>query len=404
MVFNRPYRNIVIRGNTFRDIAKRAVWCLNYVDSVVENNKMINVGTGVYVRSLYKGNTHLPDGEEVTNAGNQYESNIVVSNNEIVLNTPRVIGEGLWKSFGIGIVGEKSEAAPNGIPDGNYPARGITIKENRISGPGNGIRLTFSEKCKITDNIIEIVPAEEFENCGMILGASSSNTITGNKIRGARGNAVYIYRGSAEYAEPSRDNVLTKNTITDCTDDGIVAGTGSDNTKIEKNTVKNLGGEGIVSYSNSKTRILSNTVSGCKKDGIYLASVKSAEVAGNKVSENEVDGIKSEGKNTGLTVKKNKASKNKGAGMCLSGADKASVSQNEIVSNKNNGISIRNSAEVSLTKNTLKSNKGYAVIGTDSSIKTYSGNTLKGNGHTDTIYAINTSLPYAVNSKKVRIK
>lgn len=56
--------------------------------------------------------------------------------------------------------------------------------------------------------------------------------------------------------------------------------------------------------------------------------------------------------------------------------------------------------DVVISKNTLKSNKGYAVIGTDSSIKTYSGNTLKGNGHTDTIYAINTSLPYSVSSKK----
>lgn len=404
MVFNRPYRNIVIRGNTFRDIAKRAVWCLNYVDSVVENNKMINVGTGVYVRSLYKGNTHLPDGEEVTNAGNQYESDIVVSNNEIILNTPKVIGTGLWKSFGIGIVGEKSAAAPNGVPDGNYPARGITIKENRISGPGNGIRLTFAEKCKVSDNIIELAPTEEFNNCGMILGAGSSNTISGNKIKGSKGNAIYIYRGSSDYAEPSVGNILTKNTITDCMDDGIVAGTGSDSTKIEKNTVKNLGAEGIVAYSNSKTLISGNTVSGCKKDGIYVSSVKSAQITGNKVSGNTVDGIKSEGKNTGLSVKKNNTSKNSGAGMCLSGANGAVVSQNEIASNKNNGISIRKSMDVVISKNTLKSNKGYAVIGTDSSIKTYSGNTLKGNGHTDTIYAINTSLPYSVSSKKIKTR
>lgn len=90
--------------------------------------------------------------------------------------------------------------------------------------------------------------------------------------------------------------------------------------------------------------------------------------------------------------------------MCLSGANGAVVSQNEITSNKNNGISIRISKDVVISKNTIKSNKGYAVIGTDSSIKTYSGNTLKGNGHTDTIYAINTSLPYSVSDKKIKTR
>ncbi|EJW92938.1 hypothetical protein EVA_18955, partial [gut metagenome] len=38
--------NIFIVDNKFRNIKKRAVWCLNYVDSKVENNIMEKVGGG----------------------------------------------------------------------------------------------------------------------------------------------------------------------------------------------------------------------------------------------------------------------------------------------------------------------------------------------------------------------
>lgn len=47
MIYDRPYRNIVIQGNTFRNVKKRAVWCLNYVDSAVEDNIIENAGGGV---------------------------------------------------------------------------------------------------------------------------------------------------------------------------------------------------------------------------------------------------------------------------------------------------------------------------------------------------------------------
>lgn len=396
MIFDRPYKNIVIRGNVFREITRRAVWCLNYVDSVVENNVMINVGAGVYVRSIYSKNTHLPDGEAPANTGNQYNANVVIVNNEIVLNEPKVIGDVLWKSFGVGLVGEKVTESESSVPGGRYPVQGVTIKNNKISGAGNGIRLALADKCRIADNVLELSPTDDFDNYGIILGASSSNTISGNRIKGSKGRAIYLYKGSAEYNEPSENNVVAKNTVTECATDGIVVGRSSGNTKVEKNILKGLAGNGICVMQNSGALISGNTVDNCEKNGILVSSSKKASIIENKISGSVIDGIKSEEINTGLVVKRNNTSRNKGAGMCLVGAHSVSVSENEIVSNKINGISLRSSENAALTKNTIKNNKGYAVIGTNSSVKIYSGNRLKGNGHTDTIYAINTSLPYSV--------
>ena len=71
----------------------------------MSDNKMINVGGGVYVRSVYEKNTHLPDGQNATNKGNQYSENLKVSNNTISVSDIRQTSDGPWGSFGISLTG-----------------------------------------------------------------------------------------------------------------------------------------------------------------------------------------------------------------------------------------------------------------------------------------------------------
>lgn len=49
---------------------KRAVWCLNYVDSAVEDNIIENAGGGVLVSCMYFPNTHLIPGTVAGMEGN----------------------------------------------------------------------------------------------------------------------------------------------------------------------------------------------------------------------------------------------------------------------------------------------------------------------------------------------
>lgn len=352
MSFNRPFRNIVIRNNTFRDIKKRAVWCTNSVDSVVENNSMINVGAGIYVRSLYSHCAYINEGQNATNADNQYPLNLVVRNNEIVLNRAEVISESLWKSYGIYLTGEKCVNAENNIPDGIYTIKGVTVADNKITGPGKGIQCILAEDCSITGNVMKLAGAEAYANTGITLGGSSSVVVQDNTVEGCTGHGIYAYSGS--YGRQNRDNTISGNTVTACGNSGIVV-----------------------------------------KDSL------STSITGNKVSKSAREGIRTEGRNSRLSVKKNTVSKNKGEGILLGGGNNSVVAENTVAANGKNGISIVKSTPVTMYKNSIRSNKDYGIIGTDSDITTLKSNVLKGNGYTDTIFVINTSLPYNVKNRVI---
>lgn len=394
MSFGKPFKSIVIRNNTFRNIRKRAVWLTNSVDSVVEKNSMLNVGGGVYARSMYSHCAYINEGQNAVSTGNQYPMNLTVRNNEIVLNKPEVIGEGPWKSFGIYLGGENCVSAENNIPDGVYPIKNVTVVNNKISGPGKGVVCVLAEKSRISDNVLELEKEPEYGNMGIILGGSNYNTVAKNEIRGCSGPGIYIYRGTSKYSRPGKYNTASANVISDCSGDGIAVNRTCDRAKVEKNTVTDVTGNGISVWSNTKTSVTGNKISKCAASGIMVAEGDGTYVEGNRVSASAGDGIRTDEKNKRLSVKRNTISKSSGDGIMMGGGNESVISENTITSGKKNGISIANSKSVSVYKNTIKSNKAYGIIGKNSSVKTLKSNTLKKNGYTNAIYAINTSLPY----------
>ena len=284
MVYDRPYRNIQIRNNTFRNIRKRAVWCLNYVDSAVEDNTMEHVGGGVLVCSMYTPNTHLAPDAAPGTAGNQYSSNISVKNNRIVIsNTDKINGKS-WKGYGIQIQGSKVNANAAGIPEGIYKVTNVTVENNLVSDVGNAIYMYLADNCVVNKNRISLVHASSFSITGIYLAGSSGNVISSNKIGDCKGNGICANNGGRTLNVASTDNKITGNIINNTLNDGIYIGTGSTGTVISKNDVGVSNKSGIVVLDSKKCQVISNKVSDCRLDGIYLKNIGDTDIKSNNVT------------------------------------------------------------------------------------------------------------------------
>lgn len=287
MMFDRPYRNINVTNNTFRNIKKRAVWCLNYKDSLVAGNTMENVGGGVYVRSIYSSNSHVIEGQPANNTMNQEPENLVIRDNTIKMAKSGKIANSFWRSFGIQVMGEKVHNSMSGIPDGQYVIKGVTVEGNTISGPGNGIRLCLANDCIVSSNVVKLQKPSAFTNMGIYLGASSSNTIKGNTVEKARSNGIFIYNGGAAYKVSSVNNVLTGNRVDSCYADGILVDPQSNNTTLNENVVVKNDGSGIAVYRSAVTSLNANVAQDNDNYGIYaeqsnVKAQKMNEMSGNK--------------------------------------------------------------------------------------------------------------------------
>ena len=285
MAFGSPYKNISIIGNKFRNIKKRAVWCLNYENSTVENNTMENVGGGIYVRSMYSKNTTPGIRRNADLSQEQQPEQVNVSGNRISLAHSSTIASSFWRSYGIQVVGEHVEKNTDVVPTGIYKIRGITVKKNTITGPGNGIRLDLADDCVVAENKIKLSDSKGYENMGIYLGASSQNRITGNQVSGAGRSGLYVYRGNENYGLNSRRNVFEKNTITGCGGDGILLEYGSDESTISGNSCSNNRESGIALYDSKITALRLNTANNNDRYGIFA---RQSEILSQK--ENQMQG------------------------------------------------------------------------------------------------------------------
>ena len=210
MMFDKPYKNITISNNRFNNLKKRAIWCLNYQDTVVTGNTMTNVGGGVYVRSVYTRNAHTVSGQEVSPEGNQYAENILIADNQITVLEPTVIDGKQWNGYGIWITGEVSlgsagETIPsedddpentanpttNGIPVGRYIIRGVTARNNTISGNCDGIKFSLAEDCSCRGNTVRLSDSHTYNNVGISVAKGSNIRVSYNNLSGGNGYGIY---------------------------------------------------------------------------------------------------------------------------------------------------------------------------------------------------------------------
>ena len=290
MVYDRPYQNIVIRGNTFRNIRKRAVWCLNYINGTVENNQMENVGGGVLVSNLYLPNTHLVPGTIYGASANHQAAGILVKGNQISISSVSRVNGNSWNGYGIQVQGARVSNSANGIPSDLYQETAVTVSGNRITGTGNGIRLYLADNCKVSGNELALSRSTWFSNMGIYLSASSGNSICNNKVSGCKNVGIYAYNGGS-LKIPSSQNQITGNIVSGTGGDGIYISADSTGTLLSRNRVLSGKKNGMVVLGSKSCQITSNQVSGCALDGIYMENLGNAVVKSNKISSVKGRGI-----------------------------------------------------------------------------------------------------------------
>lgn len=53
------------------------------------------------------------------------------------------------------------------IPEGIYPVKGVTVKDNQISGYGNGISITLADTDTVMDNQVKMKKTSAYSNLGI---------------------------------------------------------------------------------------------------------------------------------------------------------------------------------------------------------------------------------------------
>lgn len=437
MMFDRPYKNITISDNRFVNVKKRAVWCLNYQNSVVKNNIMSNVGGGIYVRSVYPKNTHLTQGQKATNRDNQQSENIIVENNRISVSNPFVTSDGtVWNPFGICVSGaDQPDGSGSTVPRGTYVIRDAKIRNNIICGNGYGIRLILAENCMCSGNSVKLDPAKNFSNMGISAHKCSNILIKGNKLKGGKGPAIY----TAGTTGSCKNHVISENIVAACQSEGILADRSGTGVVIEKNSIAHNQKNGIMVSGISKSSVIKNKIWSNIERGIFIQNCPTATVNGNQASKNRKNGIEVNKKSKKTSVTGNASTQNKQAGICISGTDHIWVKKNKINKNGTRGILVQNCSVVSIygnsssgnssggievgTKgntfsvsknlctgnkktgiyfenisnavvyeNRFEKNKTFGVALKNSSIKKFTKNILKGNGHSNKIYNIKSKI------------
>ena len=367
MVYDRPYRNVQIRNNIFRNIRKRAVWCLNYVDSVVEDNIMENVGGGVLVCNMYSPNAHLaPDGAAGA-SGNHYAADIFVRRNRISVSNTNVINGKTWYGYGVQVQGTciraGDSAISKGIPADIYKETGVNVSENIISGTGYGIKLYLVDGSNIKNNEVTLQPAAHFSNAGIYLNASSGNNVTGNKVYGSKLAGVYTYNGGKSLKISAQNNIITANTI------------------------KNIKGDGIYLNASSKNTVSNNEISACTNTGIRtynggksqkVPSVNN-KITGNKLSSISADGIYITTKSTGTIISKNNIKSGNKSGIAIKDSKKCQVTSNKISGCRFDGIYLKDVGDTDVKSNKVTSGKRYGIQILYSQVKSLYGNSITGN-------------------------
>lgn len=366
MVYDRPYRNIQIRNNTFRNIRKRAVWCLNYVDSVVENNTLENVGGGVLVCSMYSPNTHLAPDSAAGVSGNHYTAGITVRKNSISISDVSTINGKAWYGYGVQVQGTSvksgESAVSRGIPADIYKETGVNVEENSISGSGYGIKFYLVDNCRIKNNEVALKPAAHFSNPGIYLNASSGNVVSDNLIYGSKLAGVYTYNGGKGLKISAQNNTITANMITEISGDGVYLNASSGNT-VSNNQISDCKGVGVHTYNGGK-------------------SLK-VPCVGNKINENTIlttgaDGIYITADSTGTIINKNIVKSGKKNGIAVKDSKKCQITANQVYGVKLDGIYLRNLGDTVIKSNKVSSVPGWGIQVLFSQVKSLNGNAVTG--------------------------
>lgn len=298
----------------------------------------------------------------------QGTNKIVSSNNVTYVFTGSINDSIVVERSNIIVNGNGSTLQGSGGVDG-FSLSGVdnvTIANTTIQGFNRGIRLTSTNGCKITNNMIRnnqadgiyLYPAfnttiadntiSSHTGGGVVFYDSANNTVTGNTM-GSNNYGIYI--------QNSNNNTLSKNLIANCYQSGMYL-INDTNTRITDNNVTSIYYDGINFNTGSSNLIRGNSVTKCSV-GIFIGGsnlytsdftlenntiseisytgIELSFTTGNKIVENRIDNTTAVGSvcihiisSNNITVTRNIVSNASSIGIQLSSSTNNNVTENQV--------------------------------------------------------------------------
>ena len=384
------HKNINITNCTFENISSTAITCMNYIDSNISNNTIVNCGQGInYYMIKSEGSLDKMcyiEGEGSVNT----DCNSVISNNSIsVCATADVTNPSPIYIYGKDLTDNESvlferanyivsnlKVKDNTINTECYGIRAYDMKNSELSGNQisgnriyNGIYLDSAcESNAVSDNTIS-----GFEN-GINFNSSDNNSVLNNAVSAVTNNGIVLQSGSS-------GNSVKSNKISDTSNNGISLNTVK-NTEVISNAISNTGKQGIYVGGASELKCInSNNISNTAVNGIYVNASTVSDILSNTINSSKNNGISMSGNSTVNNINKNSISKASGDGIYLSSVKAASVCSNTISSGKKHGINLVSKTEIQkLSSNSISGcSKNGIYVAAASAINELKSNTVSKN-------------------------
>ena len=341
------FRNMVFTKNTFQNIPGYAIKTMNYRNSKITNNTILDCGSGICVSDITDTslkNCYAPLSEETVL---ETESKMKISGNKIsVCDTTY---DSRAYAYGIEIFGAKIKKATDKEGkeySGDFRMRNVSITNNTIT----------SSVQKKNFHAIQISGAYSKSSAEKSTFIVSGNTLLYTAKRGSKQTVNMIRLQNST-------NVLLKgnSTAKDCKRIGMfLLIEDSKGTVAAENSFSTGGVYAVLIRRSSGSTISKNTFSKTSDHAIYAyKKCSKTTVKGNAVSSSFGCAIAANAC-SGVTVNKNKVKKSKSTGIYTTGCTGVSVTSNTISACKN-GIYIKDSSGKSISSNSVSKPKERGI-------------------------------------------
>ncbi|MSS62637.1 right-handed parallel beta-helix repeat-containing protein [Velocimicrobium porci] len=284
-VIGEYYTNILIANNQFKNVAKQAVYGLNYKDCIIVDNKITESGEGINLK-YWTGTASymMPVGNILK--PKKDAANIVIRNNAIstVAKPDMSAGYAIFLCGGVNTGGI--------FPVGDYYMDNIYVDNNTIDTAYDaGIYYKYVRDSEITNNTVSEIRKNHAINAtvsnGIALRNCSGCKVENNVLNGSESNGIAVYYSQLGSMEDI-GNEITNNEVKDYNNIGIALKYSS--AQISKNKVtgteKNKYG---VYLDCSWSKIMNNAIQDNKKNGILLQNYSNAEITDNALKNQGLD-------------------------------------------------------------------------------------------------------------------
>ncbi len=315
------FTNMKFTNNTFKNNKSYAIGCINYRNSKIQNNKIINCGSGIlFVNS--KPNYNSYTGTYVVNNWklkvDTSKDNSVISGNTITINKAKskesralyITGNKISKPavYKKGLSSSNGLSGYQGYLKGDHRINGLTISKNNITV--NNMTAVFYKGIKnstFSNNTISLKGNQKADNYGLTMDSvpdqlNENVTVSGNKIKNFNSGIL---------CKNSKKITFKKTTISNSYKQHIYlegVNVSLDGCTLDKAKTKH----GIAS-KNSVLSVKNTNITNAKEFGIYALN-SSGKVIGGKISNCGKYGIGAYKK--GISYSKVKFSNNGANGKC----------------------------------------------------------------------------------------